>query len=410
MDTRSQSKPYDIFISHSSFDKPTAEQLAKELEAQGYQVWLDTWEILVGHNIVDEVYKGITSSRFMVALLSKAACESEWVKEEFTSARMTEIEEHRVVILPAKIEDCKIPAPLSNKRYADFTKDWNSGFQELIAAVNQHPTRQPNNLPAQASTSMHNPPNFSELDQWRKGLLPEIAAAGFAQGHPFKDVLIGPTNSNVISVEKTQLKPIVDASRVRLRCWGGPPFPYDKYRSTKEVRLQDGLRYVDTDSWSRDPQFVYFWQIDSRLRFLHRTYIDDDFYLSQDDNLYLPRGLARSLALKDITTPMVFAKNILTQETSLSLRSLGVKLIWGGLKNRKLLEINQSRIGFFFDYRCQEPEWSFEVEITSSTDIPAEARKAVLDLFWLFRWGPQPEDLTLLECDLESIANGGFPQ
>ena len=408
MDTRSQSKPYDIFISHSSFDKPKAEQLAKELEAQGYQVWLDTREVLVGHNIVGEVYKGITNSRFMVVLLSKAACESKWVKEEFTSARMTEIEKSQVVILPAKIEDCEVPAPLKGKKYADFTKEWSIGFQELITAVDQHPKRQQNRLPAQTSASMHNPPNFSELDQWRKGLLPEIAAASFPQGQPFKDVLIGPINGDVISVEKTRLKPIVDASRVYLRRQGVPPFPYDKYPSTKEVRLQDGLRYVDTPTWPYHSQHFHFWQIDSRFRFLHHTYIDEDIPLSKAGNYQYLGCLARSWILKDITIPLVFAKNILLQETRLN--SLGVKLVWGGLKNRKLLEIHPNRMDFFPNYQCQETEWSFESEITPYIDIPTEAKKAALDLFWLFRWGPQPEDLTLLERDLESFANGTFPQ
>ena len=147
MDHHSQSKQYDIFISHSSGDQAFAGRLASELQLQGYKIWLEDRKILVGHNIVDEIYKGIANSKFVVVLLSKAACESEWVKEVFTSARMTEIEQRRTVILPAKIEDCEIPAPLNTKKYADFTKDWNLGFRELVTAIEQHSNRQRNNLP-----------------------------------------------------------------------------------------------------------------------------------------------------------------------------------------------------------------------------------------------------------------------
>ena len=80
MDHHSQSKQYDIFISHSSGDQAFAGRLARELQSQGYKIWLDDWEILVGHNIVDEIYKGIANSKFVVVLLSKDACESEWAK------------------------------------------------------------------------------------------------------------------------------------------------------------------------------------------------------------------------------------------------------------------------------------------------------------------------------------------
>ena len=408
MDHHSQSKQYDIFISHSSGDQAFAGRLARELQSQGYKVWLDDWEILVGHNIVDEIYKGIANSKFVVVLLSKDACESEWGKEVFTSARMTEIEERRTVILPAKIEECEIPAPLNTKKYADFTKDRDFGFRELVTAIEQHPDRQRNNLPTPASAPIPNPPNFSELDQWRKNLLPEIAAAGFAGGQPFKDVLIGPVNGNTVNLEKTRLKPIVDSARVFcIPDSRVSPFPHP---STGEVRLRDGLRGVDTGSQYNTDLFqaFHFWQIDCQIRFLQRTSLNEDFLKSSDGNFHLRGRLAKSWTLRDITAPLMFARDILSQETRLS--SLGVKLVWSGLKDRKLLEINPSRMRVFYKYQCRAQEWTFEVEITPGTDILTEARKAALDLFRLFGWKPQTRDLALLERDLEALANGVIPR
>ena len=258
-----------------------------------------------------------------------------------------------------------------------------------------------------SQTPTPNPLNFSDLNQWRKNLLPEIAAAGFAKGHPFKDALIGPVNGNMATIEKTQLKPIVDSARVRLRNWGGPPFPYDKYPSTEEVRLRDGLRYVNASPRIHRSQSFHFWQIASWFRFFQRTYIDEDFYQYQIGNFDLRGCLAKCWALKDIITPLMCARNILSQEIGLS--SLGVKLVWNGLKSRKLQEINLNRIGFSANYQCQVPEWSFDVEIIPDADIPAEAYKAALELFWLFGWDPQPGALELIKSDLESLANGVFP-
>ena len=171
--------------------------------------------------------------------------------------------------------------------------------------------------------------------------------------------------------------------------------------------MRDGIRYVNTHPRIHCSQSFRFWQIDSRLRFLQRTYIDEDFYRYLVRNFYLRGCLAKCWALQDIITPMMFARNILNQETGLS--SLGVKLVWNGLKNRKLQEIHRKGKGFFHTYQCQELEWSFEVEITPATDIPAEARKAALDIFWLFGWDPHPGALEQIKRDLESLANGVFP-
>ena len=91
------------------------------LRDKGYAVWLDDWEILVGHNTVEEVFRGIVESEFLAVLLSPESCRSKWVQEELTTARINEIERRKVVVLPVLLKPCDIPGPLWNKRYADFT-------------------------------------------------------------------------------------------------------------------------------------------------------------------------------------------------------------------------------------------------------------------------------------------------
>ena len=401
----SPSKPYDVFVSYSSQDRLFASHLARELEDIGYVVWLDAWEVLVGHNIVDEVYKGITGAKFVVVLLSTASCQSQWVKEEFTTALTSEIEERQVSILPVKIEDCKIPASLRNKRYANFTESWDDGFRELTTAIDLHQAEGARNRPSDPrQETSRTAPGFSELDRWRDSLVPDVVSAGFTVGQGYKDTLIGPIEGRAIDVEKTRLQPLVDAARVRLQRWGGPSFPYDKLPSTTEHRLADGLRYVDTKPWPYRSESFHLWQIDSQLRFLQRHGIDEDFCWNESGQFFMRGRLARSWALIDIVTPLLFARNILTHETEL--RSLGVKFLWGGLSDRGLIELSQNRFGFARDYRCREEEWNFETEVFNGFDIAAEARKAALDLFWLFGWDTA---VGVLDRDLESLASGSLP-
>ena len=127
----------DVFISYSGSDSEVATRLLEVLEQAGFVVWLDKREVLVGHDIVERVNWGISESRFMVLLLSNSSVESEWVKQEWTAARIAEIESKEVVILPALVEPCEIPALLKSKRYADLTS-WDAGVADLIHAIGGH--------------------------------------------------------------------------------------------------------------------------------------------------------------------------------------------------------------------------------------------------------------------------------
>ena len=408
MTTSSSSKPYDVFISHSSHDRPVASRLAKELTELGYIVWSDAWESLAGHNIVDEVYGAITGARVVVVLLSPNSSNSRWVTQEFTIALIEEIQARQVVVLPAKIGDCIIPASLANRRYADFTASWEEGFRELAAAMDLHRTE------TQLSREVAGPDatnlagaGFVELDEWRADLLPSISSAGFPEGNSFKDVLIGPIDGSALKIDKARLKSIVDSSRVHLNRWGGPPFPYDKYPSTEEIRLQDGLRYVDTRPWPYRAQSFHFWQIDPQFHFLHRSHIDEDFCESESGELYISGKMVWSWALIGLVCPLVFARGLLIHELGLS--RLGVKFVWGGLQDRELLELAPDRVGFLRSNRANVSEWSYQTEVFRDSDIAAEARKVALDLFRLFGFEPDGVALGSLDSDLQSLSNGNFP-
>ena len=399
----SEGKKYHAFISHSSQDKDTAKRLALDLQGRGFSVWFDEWEVLVGHNIVDEVFGAIKQSHFMVVVLSEASVQSRWVDEEMTAAKTREIEDQEVVILPVKIDSCEIPPALAAKRYADFTASWDYGVQEIIRAIEGHQgnlTRHPTIRLASPRSSIS---RFDALDQWRESLVPEMIDAGFVEGHPFKDVLIGPIDGASVTMDRTLLGSIVDTCRVRLDGWGGLPFPFEKSSTTQQVHLQSGLRHVDPQLRLYGTESFHFWQIDSRLNLMHRSPIAEDFVGSDRRGETLAGKLARSYSLVDIICPLLFARNLLSIQTDLG--RVGVKFVWGGLNNRSLVDISSSLIYFLSRYQCQVPVWDFQTVITSESSIVAEARKAANDLFWLFDWEPNAEAQAQ---ELELLSNGSF--
>lgn len=107
-------------MSHSHENKSFARELGSDLRKHGHIVWIDEAEILVGDSLIEKIREGIDQVDYVVAIISKASVESEWVKRELDIAMNREIQEKRIVVLPTLIEDVELPGFLKGKKYADF--------------------------------------------------------------------------------------------------------------------------------------------------------------------------------------------------------------------------------------------------------------------------------------------------
>lgn len=136
-ETRHKEKDRAIvaFLSHSSQDKPIIRQLASDLTTDGINVWLDEQRILVGDSITEKISQGLAGSDYFLIALSDASIKSEWVKKELSTALISEVEKHKVVILPIKLSECEIPSIIKDKKYADFSKSYKQGLQELLLVM-----------------------------------------------------------------------------------------------------------------------------------------------------------------------------------------------------------------------------------------------------------------------------------
>ncbi|WP_343714022.1 toll/interleukin-1 receptor domain-containing protein [Inquilinus sp.] len=130
----SPNKPH-IFSSHSSKDKPIVRKIVHDLKNLGFNCWLDEIDIAPGDSIVEKIQEGIEKSSYLVLFLSKNSVESEWVKREWNSRLSEQIEQKKVKIIPALLEDCKIPYLLRDIKYCDFREDYNTGFYSLKLAI-----------------------------------------------------------------------------------------------------------------------------------------------------------------------------------------------------------------------------------------------------------------------------------
>ena len=134
---RHQSSPKDVvvFLSHSSKDKPFIRQLATDLKKNGVGVWLDEQKIAVGDSIVERVGQGLAESDYFILAMSNNSVSSPWVAKELNQALVSEIEQREVKILPLKLDSCEIPTLLKDKKYADFSSQYQAGLDELLIAI-----------------------------------------------------------------------------------------------------------------------------------------------------------------------------------------------------------------------------------------------------------------------------------
>ena len=124
-----------LFLSHASEDKAFVERLASRLQDLEVSVWYDMLEVGVGDFILDKIESGLHTSDHVLVVLSKHSALSEWVKREWSYALFQEITKKRVILLPARLDDSAPPPMLLGKAFADFRRDFEEGFRQLIAMI-----------------------------------------------------------------------------------------------------------------------------------------------------------------------------------------------------------------------------------------------------------------------------------
>jgi hypothetical protein len=132
---RKKSAVKGIFLSHSSRDKQFVTKLASDLANLGFPVWFDSWELEMGDSLHNKIYEGIDSSSAMILVMSKNSVKSSWVNKELRGALLKEEELKNRFLIPIKLDDCKIPLPVRDRIFADFSSGYQMQLEKLERAL-----------------------------------------------------------------------------------------------------------------------------------------------------------------------------------------------------------------------------------------------------------------------------------
>ncbi len=124
-----------VFISHNSEkDAQLAHRLAADLRERGVQIWIAPQSIRPGEGWVDAINRGLEQSSHMVIMLTPAAVESQWVRQE-TSAAIALERKGRIQVISLDVEPCEVPPLWSSYQMISFRGDYGAGFGELANAL-----------------------------------------------------------------------------------------------------------------------------------------------------------------------------------------------------------------------------------------------------------------------------------
>lgn len=129
-----------VFLCHSSGDKPAVRELYQKLKADGFKPWLDEVDILPSKLWDPEIRKGVRTSDVVVVCLSKVSISKIGYVQKEIKMVLDEADkqpEGSIFLIPLKLEDCEIPDRLSSWQGLDYFRDMDAGYQRLRLALKQ---------------------------------------------------------------------------------------------------------------------------------------------------------------------------------------------------------------------------------------------------------------------------------
>lgn len=96
---------HDVFLSHSSKDKPAVRELAARLKKDGVRVWLDEEQIKPGDSIPAKIEEGLERSRVLLLCMSVNAFDSDWEQLESGTFRFRDPLNKKSRFIPMRLDD-----------------------------------------------------------------------------------------------------------------------------------------------------------------------------------------------------------------------------------------------------------------------------------------------------------------
>ena len=138
-----QRNPQKIFVSHSSEDGKLAQQIAQDLQRNGYDIFITPTSIRAGEKWVDAIMRGLDECGIFLVLLTPNAIQSGWVKRE-TNTAIALNNGNKARLLFLHVEECEPPTLWQQWQYLSFrNQDYQANFANLLRELKGEPALAP---------------------------------------------------------------------------------------------------------------------------------------------------------------------------------------------------------------------------------------------------------------------------
>ncbi len=138
-----------IFISYARSDRLKAKRLARELQKTGASIWFDEWQLRVGDSLRERIDDALSTSDYLLILLSPSSARSKWIRKEWSSAFSRELSSRSITVIPVLLADCQVPAEIASRQVIDLRTEFNARvrqFAEQFAVLPQLDLRSMNEV------------------------------------------------------------------------------------------------------------------------------------------------------------------------------------------------------------------------------------------------------------------------
>ena len=136
--TRLRRNPRQVFISHAHQDAAFAQQLAGDLRARGFPVWIAPDDIRIGEDWPDAIDRGLDESGVIVVALTPHALTSYWVRKETSTARLL-AGRNLIHFVLLNVAESEAPSSWYTYQNVSFRHSYEQGLSELLRFLNGEP-------------------------------------------------------------------------------------------------------------------------------------------------------------------------------------------------------------------------------------------------------------------------------
>lgn len=131
-----------VFLAYAEEDRLYVKRLYSELQAAGFEPWMDTENLLPGQNWPRAIQRAIEISDYFVGCFSsRSAVKRGHFQSELTYALdvATRVPVEQAYFLPIRLDECEIPEHIVKRvHYVDLYPDWKFGVDVLKRALHAH--------------------------------------------------------------------------------------------------------------------------------------------------------------------------------------------------------------------------------------------------------------------------------